>query len=192
MNFARCKKILISGFILIHGFLIIGASLPDPNLGLAKAVGFFLPYQDFTSFYQGWSMFAPHPGGTNSYVDATVDFTDGSHVTWTFPRPVFMGFLEKSLIGEKYRKMGQEKLLPFQNFELWNDVSRYAIQDLSQVYPGKEIANLQFYRHSNTVQVPEQAFISHGTISNDNAYDTESTFQYKLPVRFGYEAKNSR
>lgn len=185
----RLKKPLVCGFILVQTFLMIGGSLPDPDVLLSRALDALSPYQNFIGFYQGWSMFAPYPGGENSYVDANVDFSDGTHTVWTFPRPTQMGFLEKSLVGEKYRKLGQEKLLPFQNFELWNDVSRFVIADLHGKFPGKEVVVLQFYRHSNTVPPPEKTFISHGVLSKD--YDTQSIFQYKLPVNFSYETKNT-
>lgn len=186
----KIRKPLICGFILLHAFLMIGGSLPDPNLIMERTLGLFAPYQQFISFQQGWSMFAPFPGGENSYVDATVDFSDGERTVWTFPRPTDMGFVEKSLVGEKYRKLGQERLLPYQNFELWNDVSKFVIQDLNQKFPNREVANIQFFRHSNIVESPEKSIVSHGVRTTN--YDTQSIFEYKLPLRVGHEAKNNR
>jgi hypothetical protein len=188
--FAKVQKFLIVVFILVHGFLMIGASLPDPSVAMTRALGLLEDYEYFVGFHQGWSMFAPHPGGVNSYVDAMVEFTDGSLGTWVYPRPSRMGALDKSLAGEKYRKLGQEKLLPWQNFELWNDISRYALRDIQRNNPGKTVADVQFYRHTNVVKAPEKFFVSHGDPAT--TYKTESIFQYRLPVELSYDAKISR
>jgi hypothetical protein len=188
-TFAKVQKFLIVGFILVHGFIMIGGSLPDPSVAMNRALGFISPYTFFIGFHQGWSMFAPHPGGLNSYVDATVEYTDGSLGFWNYPRPSQMGAVDKSLVGEKYRKLGQEKLLPWQNYELWNDLSHYAIRDLMKTQPGKKVANIQFYRHTNVVKAPEKFFVSHGQPAT--TYSLESIFQYKQPVELTYDPQNA-
>jgi hypothetical protein len=187
--FVKARKFLIIVFILVHGFLMIGGSLPDPSVAMNRALDFLSPYNYFVGFHQGWSMFAPYPGGVNSYVDAMVEYTDGSTGIWLYPRPNQMSAIDKSLAGEKYRKLSQEKLLPWQNIELWNDLSQYVIRDLHAKFPVKKVASIQFYRHTNLVKSPKVFFVSHGQPAR--TYSTEGIFQFKSPVELSYDNQNS-
>ncbi|RYZ79780.1 MAG: hypothetical protein EOP04_27135 [Proteobacteria bacterium] len=184
---AKVQKFLIVVFILVHGFLMVGGSLPDQSVAMSRAMDVLEPYHYFVGFHQGWSMFAPHPGGVNSYVDALVEYTDGSTGKWMYPRPSQMSAIDKSLAGEKYRKLGQEKLLPWQNIELWNDLSQYVIRELQVASPGKKVATIQFYRHTNIVKPPQVLFVSHGQPAK--TYATDGIFQYKLPVELSYDTQ---
>src|SRR3990167_5171909 len=95
------KKIGIIAFIVLHLMMMVRAQLPMNSKILTWIYTPVTFVQSFFSMYQGWEMFAPNPSKLNIYMDAEIEFDDGTKMLWTFPRATFEGAMEKHLWGEK-------------------------------------------------------------------------------------------
>lgn len=186
------KKVLVSAFIAVHLVMIATTAFPDRSAVAEKFLALVAPYQIFFGLDQTWSMFAPNPASVNSYLTATLTFKDGSTEKWTFPRSSQIDGLKRFTAGERYRKYQQENLVPMEKSELWFDLSRYVAREVARIEksgPGRELDQIQFYRHSNVIQPPTKIFIPHGQLST--AYASESVFHFKSTGEMRHEASNN-
>jgi hypothetical protein len=84
---------------------------------------FIAPYLSVTGLRQNWSLFAPDPMSTNSYVDAEVVMENGDVRVWGFPQLQSMGFQER--YGKaRYRKF-TGWLYRDEYSYAWRDTARY-------------------------------------------------------------------
>ena len=60
-------------------------------------------YVQCTSFWQYWDMFAPNPADTDCYGDAIVEYKDGSHYLYAYPRMHDLNLFDR-YVNERYRK----------------------------------------------------------------------------------------
>jgi len=119
----RWARLLVTLFIAFHlasitlWVLPVNASLTG---FLRKSIG---PYFSLMGLRQEWSLFAPDPIASNSYVDAQVILENGDSRTWTFPQ------LEGLDFRERYSKARYRKFTGWlyrKNFEYaWPDTARY-------------------------------------------------------------------
>ncbi|WII72370.1 hypothetical protein QJS83_00630 [Bdellovibrio sp. 22V] len=184
-------KTIISIFIAVHLSMVIIAGLPDRSLFGQRILKKLELYQVFLGLDQPWSMFAPNPSPTNSYIDAEITFNDSSTEKWTFPRSSRLDSWERFTSGERVRKFSQENLIPMQRPELWLDLSRFLEREINKIEAhgrGRTVASVQFYRHVNTVKPPTEQFIEHGKLST--VFNKESVYQYKPTQELRHEAKN--
>jgi hypothetical protein len=172
--------------------MIVWDSLPDKSVVAEKFLYSIRYYQMFFALDQAWSMFAPVPGGVNSYLDAELKFTDGSKETWTFPRPSQIDPTDKFLAGERYRKYSQENLVPMERSEVWFDLSHYVAREVDRIeLKGRHrvLEDVTIFKHSSIVQPPEKVFIPHGQISTK--YSNEAVFNYRPDLKVRHEASLS-
>ncbi|MNS90897.1 hypothetical protein D3C72_1249670 [compost metagenome] len=164
----------------LNAAIIIVDSLPDRSVVGQKFLNSVQRYQTFVGLDQAWSMFAPIPGGVNSYVDAQITFKDGSKEKWTFPRPSQIKDIDKFLAGERYRKYAQENLIPMERSEVWFDLSYYVAREVARIEESgrrRVLEDIQFYKHTSLVKSPDKVFIPHGQLSKD--YETQAVFNYR-------------
>lgn len=186
------KKIFVSVFIVIQITIMIISGLPDRSAVGKEVLNNLRWYQTFFALDQSWSMFAPNPTSRNSYLDATITFTDNTTEKWTFPRSSQLGGWERFISGERLRKYQQEHLASVRKVELWYDLSHFLEKEVNRIEKngkGRVIASIQFFRHSNNIKAPTEKFVEHGQPSTD--FKTEAAFNYKSSNGIKNEIKNN-
>lgn len=167
---------------------------PDRSALGDRIMNFLAQYQAWSMLYQPWAMFAPNPMNTNAFVEAELQFQDGTTEKWPLLRQLLLSNPRRVLVGDRYRILAQETLLPNSNELVWFDVSKYiARQVIEKESLGKNrtIKKIVFNRYSNVVVPPPQApLIPHGTLSS--SYQSEFVFYY-IPTEenTSYAAKNN-
>lgn len=187
------KSIIVAFFSLNVGIMIVDG-LPDRSALGARFIKAVARYQAFGMLYQPWSMFAPNPMNTNAFIEAQLQFDDGSSEEWKLPRQTIIEGFRKILIGDRYRLFGQETLLPNKNELTWFDVSKYIARKTAQSeFNGKKrtLKKIVFNRYSNVIRPPPEApLIPHGTRSQN--YKIDPVFYYVPTMEnVRHEAKNS-
>lgn len=188
------KKTLIVLFFLTNVSIMIVDGLPDRSAVGAKFMSYLARYQALAMLYQPWAMFAPNPMNTNAFIEAEVYFSDGTQITFPLPRQQIISGARKILIGDRYRLLAQESLLPQKNEALWFDVSRWVSREVSKQEDSKHhraISKIIFNRYSNRVlPPPEEPLRPHGTLSS--YYSSEPVFYFTPTTeQIRYEAKNN-
>ena len=109
--------------VILHVFAITVWAMPDPTSdAIAKKrnpIGTewilylnhqhlkqFQPirtYVGVTGFWQYWDMFSPNPSQTDIWVDAIVEYKDGTKKVYQYPRMFLLSIPEK-FMQERYRK----------------------------------------------------------------------------------------
>ncbi|MDG0816928.1 hypothetical protein [Bdellovibrio svalbardensis] len=189
------KKTAIVLFFALNVSIMIIDGLPDRSVVGAKFIKLIARYEALTMLYQPWAMFAPNPMNTNAYVDAEVYFTDGTSEVWPLPRQKILSGMRKIFVGDRYRLLAQESLLPYKNEEVWLDVSKFVSrQVLLNENKGRHrtLSRIIFKRYTNRVSPPpEEPLRPHGTLSS--SFEAEPVFVYASTTeKIGHEAKNSR
>jgi len=113
----------VTVFVAFHIVAIALWALPvDPALtGLVQTV--LGPYFSLVGLRQEWSLFAPDPMISNSYVDAQVTLGNGESQNWSFPQLDGLG-LAKRYSKARYRKYtGWLYRKPYRY--AWHDAARY-------------------------------------------------------------------
>jgi hypothetical protein len=118
----RARRIAVNLFLGFHIFFITCWCLPLDTPLLRLCSNLVRPYFLWSGLFQSWDTFAPTPPSTNSYVDATIVYTDGHRETWSFPRMEQLSLTERCF-KERYRKFS-ESLQKDENEALWPDVAR--------------------------------------------------------------------
>lgn len=188
------KKLIIIIFFSINITIMFVDGFPDRSALGDRIMNFLAQYQAWSMLYQPWAMFAPNPMNTNAFVEAELQFQDGTTEKWPLLRQLLLSNPRRVLVGDRYRILAQETLLPNSNELVWFDVSKYiARQVIEKESLGKNrtIKKIVFNRYSNVVVPPPQApLIPHGTLSS--SYQSEFVFYY-IPTEenTSYAAKNN-
>ncbi|MGZ3771186.1 MAG: hypothetical protein ACXVCP_01825 [Bdellovibrio sp.] len=189
------KKFIIICFFTLNISIMIVDGLPDRSALGGKFINLVAQYQAWAMLYQPWAMFAPNPMNTNAYVNAELQFEDGTTQEWPLLRQRLLQNPRRILVGDRYRIFSQETLLPNRNELAWFDISKYIARQVAQQEKEGQKRTLKqiiFKRFYNTVIPPPKGiFIPHGTFSS--FYQSEPVFYY-LPTtleKVTYEAKNS-
>lgn len=119
----KAKRWAINLFIGFHLLAITCWCLPidTPLLPLCRSI--VRPYFLWAGLFQSWDMFAPVPKGANAYIEAELQFADGSRKIWTYPRMEQMS-LKETLFKERYRKFA-DNLQRGDQDDLLLDAARY-------------------------------------------------------------------
>jgi hypothetical protein len=184
------QKSIIVLFVAVNATMMVFSALPDRSVLGDRILDSVARYQIFFGLEQSWSMFAPNPANMNSWVDAEIEFTDGSKEKWTFPRPSQISETERILGGERYRKYAQENLVPMERSEVWFDLSRFVARDVASIEEkGRHriVKEVEFFKHSNFIESPDKVFIPHGELSKN--FESEAVFNFKPDQKVRYEAQ---
>ncbi len=119
----RLTLAAINLFLVFHILAIACWCLPLDIPGFVWGRKLIRPYFLWAGLFQSWDMFAPSPWGSNSYVEATVIYKDGSRKTWSFPRMEQLSLTDR-YFKERYRKFS-ESLQNDANDTVWPDVARH-------------------------------------------------------------------
>ena len=117
------RSILINAFLAFHlvaltlWVLPVNASL---TAFLHRSIG---PYFSLIGLSQEWSLFAPDPISSNSYVDAQVVLGNGESRTWNFPHLETLGFRGR-YSKARYRKFTGWLFREHYAYA-WPDTARY-------------------------------------------------------------------
>lgn len=192
--FRRVKKTVIITFFALNISIMIVDGFPDRSVLGARFINLVSKYQALAMLYQPWAMFAPNPMSTNAFVQAELQFDDGSTEVWPLLRQKLMSGARRVLVGDRYRIFGQESLLPNQNELAWFDISKFITRQvtLRELSGNKRtVKQIVFKRYSNHIQPPPAApLIPHGAGSSH--YNVEPVFYYVPTVeKVRYEAKNN-
>lgn|GEM_PF-1256373 len=185
------KTFVIAAFICVNLGIMACEGLPDQSVLGARFVKLIARYEALSMLYQPWSMFAPNPMNANVYIDAEITFTDGSKESWRFPSQSTMNGWRKILVGDRYRILGQETLLPNRNERVWADVSQYVLRQIAQREEQGQQRTVQaivFNRHSNYINFSSSTPLRpHGVAST--SYDTQAVYYFlPTPEKGRYEA----
>lgn len=121
-----------------------------PMNGLALAVrGYLIP----TGMWQYWDMFAPNPSNLDVWVDATVEYQDGTRVVHTYPRVANVSIPLKYVM-ERYRKFLERA--HSEDFEfLWPAFAqRIAFEEFRD--PKNPPVHVTLRRHFRTINPPDE------------------------------------
>ena len=154
-NYPRWRKLLISGFIVLHLSCVVAWLLPKPSPIKSFMMGIKVPlpgrdkspgevpsgwsfrprpvaaaYLHHSGQWQEWAMFAPNPLQINRYVGAHVAFERGNWKQYTFPRLSEMNFLE-AWAQKRYRKL-QQKLVDENRAPYHEDVARWIARQMTE------------------------------------------------------------
>jgi hypothetical protein len=143
----RAKLVAINLFLVFHIVAITCWCLPFDNSALQHCRQFVRPYFLWAGLFQSWDMFAPNPWPSNSYVEATIIYKDGSRTTWAFPRMEQLSLTDRAF-KERYRKFSE--VLQIDNYDaLWPDVARHIARINST--PAKPAKTIILIRHWSVV-----------------------------------------
>ena len=121
------RRRLINGFIVWQIFCvaiwlmppswtIVGDILPADGSGPVRA------YMTITLFMQSWQMYAPNPDNRDIWIDAKVQYKDGTTRLWALPRVKDMSYARR-YPAERLRKWVE---VASRNATLWYPLARYA------------------------------------------------------------------
>jgi len=108
LNTGSLSEFFRSAVPYVHDSILLAAfrvktptpASPGPVRTLSSAVhGYLGP----TGLWQYWDMFAPNPSSLDVWVDAIVEFEDGSHAVHAYPRMAELSIPEKYVM-ERFRK----------------------------------------------------------------------------------------
>jgi hypothetical protein len=99
----RLKRFVINLFVGFHLLAVACWCLPVDSPLIPLCRNLVRPYFLWAGLFQSWDMFAPVPKGANTYLEATLIYSDGSRRTWTYPRMEQLSLREK-LFKERSRK----------------------------------------------------------------------------------------
>lgn len=191
--FKKIQKSAIVLFVVLNVVMMVTAALPNRSLLGSKVLSVFSYYQSFLGLQQSWNMFAPVPSSQNSYVEASIEFTDGSRERWTLPRPSLMTAGDKFLLGERYRKYSQEHLRPQKKYQVWMDLGKFTTKEVRLIESQglkRDIKHIEFFHYSNFIPHPDTEFIPHGTLSKK--FKEVSVLVYKPQESPHHEAQLRR
>jgi hypothetical protein len=148
------RRLLVNMFLLWHLFAL-GIWLL-PNSALRRSfVEIVFPYLSFTGLVQNWSMFAPNPSDVDVYVEARVKSANGQVRSWTFPRMIGMGYLER------YRRERFRKLIELGHLDaasaVWPSLARYAAR-VNNTEPHNPPVSVELVRHFRFIPPPGVLF----------------------------------
>jgi hypothetical protein len=157
------KRAVLHALILFHlaavacwSFSTIDSRMPL-NQMLRSRLGWYVwP----TGFWQAWDMFAPNPVVANIYLEADVTLSDGSHVTWEFPRADRMGYFERYR-KERYRKWATERVWSQGrvNPRIAQAAAEYAARQVER--PGNPVRRVELVRYQSLIDPPRRAPLPH-------------------------------
>lgn len=135
--------------------------------------------QNYLSLWRGWSMFAPNPLRSNSFIDAKVTFSDGTFMVWDFPRPSTSNFSEKYFYGERFRKYSVDGLRKDNNSHLWPDAAKYVLRKIAKNYYKKIPLKVTLRRRWRNIPDWNQQFITHKK-QNTSKFNTYNFYTYEV------------
>jgi hypothetical protein len=119
----KANIVAINLFLIFHIIAITCWCVPLYVPPFPQCRKLVRPYFLWAGLFQAWDMFAPTPWPSNSYVEATVIYKDGSRTTWSFPRMEQLSLTDR-YFKERYRKFS-EVIQIDDNDALWPDVARH-------------------------------------------------------------------
>jgi hypothetical protein len=123
LRIARWNDWVIHLFLLFHISAILCWCVPFNSLPVLVGRTLVRPYFLWSGLFQSWDMFSPSPKRTNSYLEATLVYADGTTDYWTFPRMDRLSLTER-YSKERYRKF-EESLIDERYSDMWPDTARY-------------------------------------------------------------------
>ncbi|HLK68172.1 MAG TPA: DUF5819 family protein [Bryobacteraceae bacterium] len=110
-------------FIAFHAVAITLWVIPFNDTLTALVRRYVGPYFSLLGLHQEWSLFAPDPIATNSYVDAEVLLRNGEMRVWNLPKLEGLGFQER-YSKARYRKFTNWLYRDSYSYA-WPDAARY-------------------------------------------------------------------
>ncbi|MFM9872353.1 MAG: hypothetical protein ACKVQS_02670 [Fimbriimonadaceae bacterium] len=82
----------------------LNSAIKVANLNTFRQTSWGIPYYtESLGFWQYWDMFAPNPAQEDIWIDAEIEFADGSKSIEVYPRMYELNLAEK-FVSERYRK----------------------------------------------------------------------------------------
>jgi hypothetical protein len=162
--------------IFAHMFIILCWALPGPPKGFDEVVrraeappvwrapqAWALDWKDInvnprtekylflTGLWQNWNMFAPHPANVSVWMDAEVDFPDGSTKPFQYPRVEEMSIPVK-FVNERYRKYLESAHKEAHSF-LWPPLAQWIALEAHRE-EGQPPSRVRLYRNFREIYPP--------------------------------------
>jgi hypothetical protein len=177
----KLKFLLINAFIVMHLMMMCRAQWPIDKSKILSWIYTPVTFvQSFFSMYQGWEMFAPNPSRLNIFLDAEIEFEDGTTYVWQLPRATHQGAMAKHLWGEKMRKLVSECLRMDKNSWAWKDTARYVLRKNKETLFEKNPMKVHLRRNWYNIDDLDKKFIPHGT-----TFETYEQFKFYTFDIFG-------
>ena len=152
----RAKYIAINIFLVFHLLAIACWCVPIDSPLIPLCRNLVRPYSLWAGLFQSWDMFAPIPKGANTYIEATLVYSDGARKTWTFPRMEQLSLTERCF-KERYRKFA-ESLQRDEVDDLLPDAARYIARSNSS--PGNPVTTVVLIqKYSFIVPRPDGVYV---------------------------------
>lgn len=111
-------------------------------------------YLRLTGLQQNWNMFAPYPIARNTFIDASVEFQDGTQKDIAYPRLKTMGGHWERFIKERYWKF-VESAQSDDHAILWPALAGYLARKANTEIDNPPI-KITLYRNYRNVAGPEE------------------------------------
>lgn len=128
-------------------------------------------YLFVTGFWQYWDMFAPNPASIDRYVDAVVEYKDGSTRKFAYPR-VFSLPIQNKFAQERYRKY-YERANDDQYSFLWPQFALHIAFECDN--PANPPVKIRLTRHWLQIAAPGK--------KQDTQYSSYMYFEYIVDQR---------
>lgn len=171
------RKLFISAFIILNFLFMFRVHLPT---GTAFFKALYKPIDPIISFLglkQSWSMFAPDPSRLNVYLTATVDFEDGTHETYVFPRSSELSLKDRYTYGDRFRVLS-ENVRNDRNSFMWKDAARFAMRNIDSELFFKIPSRVNLIRHWDVIPDPRKDFRNHE--AHKVSYKTHKFYSYEI------------
>ncbi len=116
------RKAIINLFLVWQVLAVAVWLLPD-GIGRQTVYPVVSDYMRFTGCWQQWTMFSPSPYKNDSYVEARIEYPDGTSSHWNVVRMHDLGYVQKYQ-RERFRKAIENMHLD-DNSRMWPYLSRY-------------------------------------------------------------------
>jgi len=152
-------RLVVNLFILWHLYALTIWLLPESALR-QSCVQTVTPYMTFTGLMQSWTMFSPDPSKLDLYVEARITYANGQERSWSYPRMVNLGYVERYR-HERFRKLIELAHLE-QNSMIWPSVARYAAR-VNNIYPHNPPVDVRLIRHFRFTPRPGEEWLPYQT-----------------------------
>ena len=172
------RRLSLNLFVIFHLSVLFVCGMPGTFPLKEKAAQFLRPYALRMGLWQSWDMFAPEPLTLNAYLEAEVEFSDGSTRIWTFPRVSEMGVIDK-MINERYRKWAVDNIRLDKHSLFWADTARYVARKTNTV-PGNPPQKVFLWRYWHPIEAPQRKYVPAGYRARAGQFQKYKFFSYRV------------
>lgn len=168
----------IQCFVIFHIIVLVCCGVPGSFPLKDRLLQVLNPYALRVGLWQYWNMFAPEPFSLNAYLEAEIEFADGTKSVWSFPQMSKMGYFER-MCSERYRKWAVDEIRLDEKSLFWADTARYVARK-AQTDPSNPPHIVSLRRHWHVIEDPNLAFVPVGSRVLASRFQTYRFYRYEV------------